>query len=132
MFVDVTKCYHNITVLQTMRFYKKNLICQFLGARNEPFFRPNKSIVISYKPQLETRQHYEQIANGNCGMQCWMGMGTQQCRLQDHPAILIQRQTLLHASDYYRQQSTGRIPVKRMAPEISNDRISNETTDVVS
>ena len=35
-------------------------------------------------------------------------------------------------SDYYRQQSTGRIPVKWMAPETLNDKISNEKTDVVS
>ena len=35
-------------------------------------------------------------------------------------------------SDYYRQQSTNRIPVKWMAPETLNDKISNEKTDVVS
>ena len=38
----------------------------------------------------------------------------------------------LHASDYYRQQSTCKIPVKWMAPETLNYRISNEKTDVVS
>ena len=38
----------------------------------------------------------------------------------------------VHASDYYRQQSTGKIPVKWMAPETLSDRISNEKTDVVS
>lgn len=36
------------------------------------------------------------------------------------------------ASDYYRQQSSGKIPIKWMAPETLNDRISNERTDVVS
>ena len=35
-------------------------------------------------------------------------------------------------SEYYRQQSTGKIPVKWMAPEALNDKISNEKTDVVS
>lgn len=38
----------------------------------------------------------------------------------------------VQASDYYRQQSTGRIPVKWMALETLSDRISNEKTDVVS
>ena len=35
-------------------------------------------------------------------------------------------------TDYYRQQSIERMPVKWMAPEAMNDRISNEKTDVVS
>ena len=38
----------------------------------------------------------------------------------------------VQTSDYYRQQGTGRIPVKWMAPETLSDRISNEKTDVVS
>ena len=35
-------------------------------------------------------------------------------------------------TDYYRQQSAGKIPAKWMAPEALNDRFSNEKTDVVS
>ena len=35
-------------------------------------------------------------------------------------------------TDYYRQQSIAKMPVKWMAPEAMNDRISNEKTDVVS
>ena len=38
----------------------------------------------------------------------------------------------VYTSDYYRQQSNDKIPVKWMAPETLNDRISNEKTDVVS
>ena len=38
----------------------------------------------------------------------------------------------VYVTDYYRQQSTGKIPIKWMAPETLNDRISNEKTDVVS
>jgi len=37
----------------------------------------------------------------------------------------------VYMTDYYRQQSTGKIPVKWMAPEALHDRISNEKTDVV-
>ena len=38
----------------------------------------------------------------------------------------------VYMNDYYRQQSTCKIPVKWMAPEALNDKISNEKTDVVS
>ena len=38
----------------------------------------------------------------------------------------------VYMTDYYRQQSTGKIPAKWMAPESLHDRISNEKTDVVS
>ena len=38
----------------------------------------------------------------------------------------------VYISDYYRKQSTGKIPAKWMAPEALHDRISNEKTDVVS
>ena len=38
----------------------------------------------------------------------------------------------VYMTDYYRQQSNGKIPVKWMAPEALHDRISNEKTDVVS
>ena len=38
----------------------------------------------------------------------------------------------VYMTDYYRQQSTGKVPVKWMAPEALNDKISNEKTDVVS
>ena len=38
----------------------------------------------------------------------------------------------VYMTDYYRQQSTGKIPIKWMAPEALHDRISNEKTDVVS
>ena len=35
-------------------------------------------------------------------------------------------------TDYYRQQSIEKMPVKWMAPEAMHDRISNQKTDVVS
>ena len=38
----------------------------------------------------------------------------------------------VYVTDYYRQHSTGKIPVKWMAPEALHDNISNEKTDVVS
>ena len=38
----------------------------------------------------------------------------------------------VYITDYYRQQSNGKIPAKWMAPEALHDRISNEKTDVVS
>ena len=38
----------------------------------------------------------------------------------------------VYMTEYYRQQSTGKIPAKWMAPESLHDRISNEKTDVVS
>ena len=38
----------------------------------------------------------------------------------------------IYITDYYRQQSTGKIPAKWMAPEALNDKISNEKTDVVN
>ena len=38
----------------------------------------------------------------------------------------------VYMADYYRQQSIGKIPVKWMAPEALNDKISSEKTDVVS
>ena len=38
----------------------------------------------------------------------------------------------VYMTDYYRQQSTGKIPAKWMAPEALHDRVSNEKTDVVS
>lgn len=38
----------------------------------------------------------------------------------------------IYASDYYRQESANKLPVKWMALETLNDRISNEKTDVVS
>ena len=37
----------------------------------------------------------------------------------------------VYTNDYYRQQSTGKIPIRWMAPEALHDRISNEKTDVV-
>ena len=38
----------------------------------------------------------------------------------------------VHIKEYYRQQTTGKIPVRWMAPEALHDKISNEKTDVVS
>ena len=38
----------------------------------------------------------------------------------------------VYMTDYYRQQSIEKMPVKWMAPEALHDRISNEKTDVVS
>ena len=38
----------------------------------------------------------------------------------------------MYMSEYYRQQSTRKLPVKWMAPEALNDKISTEKTDVVS
>ncbi|XP_065911786.1 tyrosine-protein kinase receptor UFO-like isoform X3 [Dysidea avara] len=38
----------------------------------------------------------------------------------------------VYTNDYYRQQSTGKIPIRWMAPEALHDRISNEKTDVWS
>ena len=38
----------------------------------------------------------------------------------------------VYTTDYYRQQSDGKIPAKWMAPEALHDKISNEKTDVVS
>ena len=38
----------------------------------------------------------------------------------------------VYMTDYYRQQSTRKIPAKWMAPESLHDRISNQKTDVVS
>ena len=38
----------------------------------------------------------------------------------------------VYITDYYRQQSYGKVPAKWMAPEALHDRISNEKTDVVS
>ena len=38
----------------------------------------------------------------------------------------------IYEADYYRQSHQGRVPVKWMAPESLEDRISNEKTDVVS
>ena len=38
----------------------------------------------------------------------------------------------VYIKEYYRQQSTGKIPVRWMAPEALHDKISNEKTDVVS
>ena len=35
-------------------------------------------------------------------------------------------------TDYYRQQSIEKMPIKWMAPEALHDRISDEKTDVVS
>lgn len=37
----------------------------------------------------------------------------------------------IYQQEYYRQSSTGRIPVKWMSPESLSDRISDEKTDVV-
>ena len=37
----------------------------------------------------------------------------------------------IYQKEYYRQRSTGQVPVKWMAPESLMDRISNEKTDVV-
>ena len=38
----------------------------------------------------------------------------------------------VYMTDYYRQQSIEKMPIKWMAPEALHDRISNEKTDVVS
>ena len=38
----------------------------------------------------------------------------------------------VYEADYYRQQRNGKIPVKWMAPEALNDKISNQKTDIVS
>ena len=38
----------------------------------------------------------------------------------------------IYVADYYRHQRNGKIPVKWMAPEALNDKISNQKTDVVS
>ena len=38
----------------------------------------------------------------------------------------------MYVTDYYRHKSDEKLPVKWMAPEALNDRISNEKTDVVS
>ena len=38
----------------------------------------------------------------------------------------------VHIKEYYRQQSSTKIPVRWIAPETLHDRISNEKTDVVS
>ena len=38
----------------------------------------------------------------------------------------------VYMTDYYRQQSIEKMPIKWMAPEAMHDRISNEKTDVVS
>ena len=38
----------------------------------------------------------------------------------------------IYQQEYYRQSSTGRVPVKWMSPESLSDRISDEKTDVVS
>ena len=38
----------------------------------------------------------------------------------------------VYITDYYRHKSDEKLPVKWMAPEALNDRISNEKTDVVS
>ena len=37
----------------------------------------------------------------------------------------------VYMTDYYRQRSTEKIPIRWMAPEALHDRISNEKTDVV-
>ena len=37
----------------------------------------------------------------------------------------------VYITDYYRQRSTGKIPIRWMAPEALHDRISSEKTDVV-
>ena len=37
----------------------------------------------------------------------------------------------VYISEYYRQRSPGKIPLRWMAPEALHDRISNEKTDVV-
>ena len=37
----------------------------------------------------------------------------------------------VYISDYYRQRSAGKIPIRWMAPEALHDRISDEKTDVV-
>ena len=38
----------------------------------------------------------------------------------------------IYETNYYRQHHRSRIPIKWMAPESLNDRISNQKTDVVS
>ena len=37
----------------------------------------------------------------------------------------------VYSNDYYRKKSAGKIPLRWMAPEALNDRISNQKTDVV-
>ena len=38
----------------------------------------------------------------------------------------------IYTTEYYRNKSNTRLPVKWMAPETLNDGISNEKTDVVN
>ena len=38
----------------------------------------------------------------------------------------------IYTTEYYRNKSNTRLPVKWMSPETLNDGISNEKTDVVS
>ena len=37
----------------------------------------------------------------------------------------------VYSNEYYRKKSAGKIPIRWMAPEALNDRISNQKTDVV-
>ena len=56
-------------------------------------------------------------------------------RVDKHLRVLVADFGLtrdIYETDYYRQHHLTRIPVKWMAPESLNDRISNEKTDVVS
>ena len=62
-------------------------------------------------------------------------MNSLNCRVDERLNIKVADFGLakdVYMTDYYRQQNTGKIPVKWMAPEALNDKISNEKTDVVS
>jgi len=57
------------------------------------------------------------------------------CRLDDQFSVKIADFGLtreVYSRDYYKVKSCGKLPVKWMALESLNDKISNEKTDVVS